>query len=222
MDKPENARYLCRNQVAWKAVFILIFGVSALWALVLFIPRRGNPEKDQYFYLLLFLGLGIDLLILYLGLLRRWAKTWIADEVVHSDFASRMLVPISKRMELAEVREVCFIFNASLSRKKIAYPNSKAFKQLKSRLAEKIDALVTSRQFTEYASLDDDKYSFPAYCGRLILKGGDHQTLPVDLNVTFYRANLKEVRKFLTFLPAETRYTWRFGRVSIPSKSSMF
>jgi len=222
MGKPENVRFLCRNQVAWKAVFILIFGVSVLWALVLFIPRRGDPEKDQYFYLLLSLGLGIDLLILYSGLLRRWAKTWIADGVVYSDYASRMLVPSSKRMELAEVREVCFIFNASLHRKKLAYPNSKTFKQLKSRLAEKIDALVTSRQLTESASLDDDKYNFPAYCGRLILKGGEHQTLPIDLNVTFFRASQKEVRKFLTFLPTETRYTWRFGRVSIPSKGSIF
>jgi len=181
MDKPENARYLCRNRLDWKVVFILIFGISVLWAVVLFIPRRGNPEKNEYFYLLLFSGLGIDLLILYSSLLRRWAKTWIADGVVHSDFASRLLVPVSKRMELAGVMEVCFIFNASLHRKKLAYPNSRTFKQLKSRLAEKIDALVTSRQLTEYASLDDDKYSFPAYCGRLILKGGNHQTLPIDL-----------------------------------------
>jgi len=222
MDKLGKTQFECRNQVNWNAVAIMMAAIAVLWVLVLFIPRPGDPEKNIYFYLLLSCGLGIEFLILYSGILRRWAKTWIVDGVVHSDFSSRMMLPISRSMALADVREICFIFNASLSRKTIAYPNSKAFKQLKSRLAEKIDALVTSRQFTEYASLDDDKYSFPAHCGRLILKGGDHQTLPIDLNVTLYRANLKEVRKFLTFLPADTRYSWRFGRVSIPSKSSMF
>jgi len=208
--------------VNWKAVSILIFAVSVLWALVLFIPRPGDPDKDGYFFLLLAVGLGIDLLILYSALLRRWAKTWIVEGVVHSDFSSRLLVPISGKMALADVREVCFIFNASLSRKKIDNPSSKAFKRMKERLAEKIDSLVASRRISENVSLDDDKYSFPAYCGRLILKGSGPESLPIDLNVTLFRANLKEVRKFLSLLPKETEYGWRFGKVSIRTKGSMF
>jgi len=193
-----------------------------LWAIVLFIPRPGDNQKDKYFYLLLSLGLGLDLLILYSGMLRRWAKTWIVDRVVYSDFSSRLLVPISGTMVLDDVLEVSFVFNASLHRKKVDYPSSKAFKQMKAKLAEKIDLLVATRQIKSFVSLDDEKYSFPAYCGRLILKSSKNKFLPIDLNVTFFRANLKEVKKFLSYLPEETKYTWRYGRVSIPTKSSIF
>lgn len=226
MVKPEKVQYLCRNKVSWKVTLIMIGAISLLWALVLFIPRTGAragaDERNSYFYILLSLGLGIDLLILYSSLLRRWAKTWIVDGVVHSDFATRLLFPLSREMALRDVREVCLVYNASLKRKTTDYPNAKAFRQMREELAGRIDSLVGSGNISSAVSLEDGKYSFPAYCGRLILKDAEGRSLPVDLNLTLYRANLKEVGRFLSFLPPETRRGWRFGRVSIWTKGSMF
>ena len=222
MGKSGNVQYECRNEVSWKATLILVFAISSLWALVLFIPRPGHDERNKYFYLLLAIGLGIDLLILYASVLRRWAKTRIIEGVVHSDLSSRLLLPLSGEMPLRDVRELCFIFNASLQRKKLDYPNSKAFKRMKEELARLIDALVASRNLSSPVSLRDDKYDFPAYCGRLVLRNDNRGHLSVDLNLTLNRANLKEVRKFLSFLPKETRYTWRYGKVGIWSKGAMF
>lgn len=93
---------------------------------------------------------------------------------------------------------------------------------MKEESARRLDSLAASREPRPTVSVEDGEYSFPSYCGRLILKNGKDGTLPVDLNATLFRANLKEVKRSLSFLPQEASCTWRFGKVSIRTKGSMF
>lgn len=214
MKDISNAQYFYRGKVNWKACLILIFSISLLWAIILFIPRPGNTEKNKYFYLLLCIGAGLDLLILYICSLRQWSKTWIKDDVIHSDIAFG-LFPLSKKMSLNEVKEVCFVYNGSISRKKTAFPNSIEINQIKEKIAEKIDAGFITRKLLSATSVEDERYYLPVHCGCLYLKGDADAVISVRLNVVLNRANFQEVKKFLSFLPEKALYKWRFGKINV-------
>ncbi len=213
--------YICRNKTHWKGMFLLILLISLLWCLVLFIPRSGSNEKDGYFWLMAAMGLGIVVLILYTSLLRHWSKTWIQDGTVYSDLATRFYLPYSQRMPLEEIKEICFIFNGEIFRNKVAYPNARMVTQLKAQLGEKIDKLFTQGPNIAPVNMENDKYRFPAVCGSLRLLDHKGKSMVVELKTLMKQSNLKEVKKFLTFMPAGVNYTWKYGKVGIHTYSTL-
>jgi len=216
-----NAQYLCRGKVNWKAGFIIIIFVSLIWALILFIPRPGNPEKDKYFYILLGIGIGLDLLILYVCSLRQWSKTWIKNGVIYSDIAFG-LIPLSKKMPLDEVKEVCFVYNGVITRKKTDNPDSTQIKEMKDKIGKKIDASFLAQKPLSSTSIDDEIYNLPVYCGPLYLISNSSPVMQVRLDVVHNKANFKEVKEFLAFLPENVLYTWRFGQVGVHTIGSSY
>lgn len=221
MENNKNIDYLCVNKTSWKLIIIVITFITILFSLILFLPRSGNNEKNAAFYILLAFGLGIDLFLIYAGLLRKWAKVYIQDGIIYSKTAYQGFIPLSGQMPLNSVQEIFFIYNARLDRKKTAYPNSKKMKELKAQIAEKIDEIIQSRHIKNY-NFSDDKYNFPASCGSLILKDNNNKKLRVNLQMIFYIADIQEVRKFLSFLPKDIKYTWRYGTVYIDNYSIPF
>ena len=220
MSTQTRPTYLCRSAVNWKGTFILMLLLSALWALVLFLPRQGGGEKDSAFFLLLLCGLGLDFLILYSGLLRSWTRTWIEDGVIFSRVKSRLALPKSGKMRLDEVVEACFVYNGWIGRKKLDSPNSKQLREMKARMAEKIDEHFASRRLESPVSVSDERYDFSMFCGSLFLKDSKGAQLQIDAQVVLDRANFKEVKKFLSFLPADLAYAWRIGKVRVRSSGS--
>lgn len=214
MKDISNAQYFYRGKVNWKVCIMLMFSISLLWAIILFIPRSGNIEKNKYFYLLLYIGAVLNLLILYICSLRQWSKTWIKDGIIHSDIAFGLL-PLSKKMSLNEVKEVCFVYNGSISRKKTDSPNSIEINKMKEKIAEKIDVSFITRKLLSATSVEDERYYLPVYCGCLYLKGDANAMISVRLNVVLNRANFQEVKKFLSFLPENAVYKWRFGKINV-------
>jgi len=204
--------YLCKNKVYWKWLIFFILGISILWSCVLFIPRSGISEKDVYFFILLALGLGMDLLFVYAGLLRQWSKVWIQDGIVYSRTAHQGLIPLNGQMPLAEVTEVCFVYNGRIDRKNTAYPN---LKEMKIKMAAQIEPIISSHQIKSPIILQNSKYYFPARCGTLILRNSTGKKLRVNLQMIFYQANMSEVKKFISFLPKNIKYTWHYGTVYV-------
>jgi len=221
MKKIANTQYFCRGKVNWKATYILMIGISLLWAVILFIPRSGSNEKNVYFYLLLACGLGLDLLIFYSASLRQWSKTWIKDGFVFSDLAFG-LFPLSKKMMLSEVKEVCYLYTGVISRKKTDYPNSAKIRELKKQMEDKIAVGFASGNPEGTLLFENDKYRLPVHCGNLLLKGDNGVTLTVALDVVLNIASFKEIKKFVYFLPKNTTRTWRLKKITVHTSGSSY
>jgi len=121
-----------------------------------------------------------------------------------------------------EVREVCFVYNGVITRKKTGNPGSAQISEMKDKIGEKLDAEFAAGKLLPSILLDDGKYRLPVNCGMLYLKSKAGAEMSVRLDVVLNRAKIQEVKKFLKFLPENTVYTWRFGQIGVHTIGSSY
>jgi len=206
----------------WKAVVIMISFITLLWGIILFVPREGGSANIASFWLLAGVGMGLDLFIVYVAMLRQWAKTWIQDGVIHSDMTLGSLVPLSRSMPLEELQSISFIYNGQVLRKGIANPHAKKIKEMKDQLAVKLDEVLVLGHLPKPVTLEDERYKLTLNCGVLLLRDRQERTMGVYLNMYMRQANLSQVGKFLDCLPEGLSYNWRFGKIGVHSFGSGF